>query len=216
MEGGKEYNDKRGMGLDCLTTLTWRLKNIGAIDPYQCSTGLTIFYEIFHHSNWMWKCYVEHCQAHIRLLWIWIMLCLFIFSKSYLLRASCFGNEPWNWHVSDVNWPSGIYWIMRAKGIGKYGSWFFVFQSHLEGLGVCLWWCYARMHKYCEVVIIYRNRNIMAISWELRATPHTRLRARNQYTSSTLIGGKGEGAGPSSLLRTTLEGPTEYVNARWM
>ena len=41
-----------------------------------------------------------------------------------------------------------------------------------------------------------------------------RLRARDQYTSSALIGGKGR-AGPSSL-RTTLEGPTEYVNARWM
>ena len=40
------------------------------------------------------------------------------------------------------------------------------------------------------------------------------LRARDHYTSSTLIGGKG-GAGPSSL-HTTLEGPTEYVNARWM
>ena len=49
---------------------------------------------------------------------------------------------------------------------------------------------------------------------ELRATSHTRLRAHDQYTSSTLIGGKG-GAGPSSL-HTTLEGPTEYVNARWM
>ena len=48
----------------------------------------------------------------------------------------------------------------------------------------------------------------------LRATSHTRLRARDHYTSSTLIGGKG-GAGPSSL-HTTLEGPTEYVNARWM
>ena len=41
-----------------------------------------------------------------------------------------------------------------------------------------------------------------------------RLRARDHYTSSTLIGGKGR-AGPSSL-HTTLEGPTEYVNARWM
>jgi hypothetical protein len=41
-----------------------------------------------------------------------------------------------------------------------------------------------------------------------------RLRAHDQYTSSTLIGGKG-GAGPSSL-HTTLEGPMEYVNARWM
>ena len=45
----------------------------------------------------------------------------------------------------------------------------------------------------------------------IRATSHTRLRAHDHYTSSTLIGGKG-GAGPSSL-HTTLEGPSEYVNA---
>ena len=38
-----------------------------------------------------------------------------------------------------------------------------------------------------------------------------RLRAPDHHTSRTLIGGKG-GAGPSSLLHTTLEGPTEYVN----
>ena len=44
---------------------------------------------------------------------------------------------------------------------------------------------------------------------------HTRdLRARDHYTSGILIGGKG-GAGPSSL-HTTLEGPIEYVDARWM
>ena len=48
-----------------------------------------------------------------------------------------------------------------------------------------------------------------------RATSHTRLGARDQYNSSTLVGGKG-GAGPSSLHHTTLEGPTEYANARWM
>jgi hypothetical protein len=48
----------------------------------------------------------------------------------------------------------------------------------------------------------------------IRATPRTRLRARDHYTSSTLIGGKG-GACPSSVY-TTLEGPMEYVNARWM
>jgi hypothetical protein len=41
----------------------------------------------------------------------------------------------------------------------------------------------------------------------LKATSHTRLRARDHYTSSTLIGGKG-GAGPSSL-HSALEGPTE-------
>ena len=45
----------------------------------------------------------------------------------------------------------------------------------------------------------------------VRATSHTRLRARDHYTSSTLIGGKG-GAGPSSLLHTMLEGPTEYIS----
>ena len=71
-----------------------------------------------------------------------------------------------------------------------------------------------------------RERCVLGTLWELvenkhpacsyyqrlRATSHTRLRARDHYTSSTLIGGKG-GAGPSSL-HTTLEGPTEYVNAR--
>ncbi len=49
----------------------------------------------------------------------------------------------------------------------------------------------------------------------LRATSHARLRARDHYTSSTLTGGKGGGASPSSL-HNTLEGPMEYVNARWM
>ena len=48
----------------------------------------------------------------------------------------------------------------------------------------------------------------------LRATSHTRLRAHDHCTSSTLIGGEGR-AGPS-LLHMTLEGPTEYVNPRWM
>ena len=41
-----------------------------------------------------------------------------------------------------------------------------------------------------------------------------RLRARDHYTLSTIIGGKG-GAGPS-LLHIALERPTEHVNARWM
>ena len=48
----------------------------------------------------------------------------------------------------------------------------------------------------------------------VRATAHTRLRALDQYTSSTLIGGKGR-ASPSSL-HNTLEAPTKYVHARWM
>ena len=69
--------------------------------------------------------------------------------------------------------------------------------------------------------LIPRSRLIIAVpndpsyvSLQLRATSHMRLRAHDHYTSSTLIGGKG-GVGPSSL-HTTLEGPTEYVNARSM
>ena len=46
----------------------------------------------------------------------------------------------------------------------------------------------------------------------LRATSHTRLRDHDQYTSSTLIGGK-DGAGPSSL-HTTLEGPMEFCECK--
>jgi hypothetical protein len=48
----------------------------------------------------------------------------------------------------------------------------------------------------------------------VKATSHMRLRACDQYTSSTLIGVKA-GAGPSSL-HTTLKGPTKYVNAIWI
>jgi hypothetical protein len=60
----------------------------------------------------------------------------------------------------------------------------------------------------------FRRELVYLLCCTLRATSHTRLRACDHYTSSTLVGGKG-GAGPSSL-RTTLEGPTEYVNARWL
>ena len=60
--------------------------------------------------------------------------------------------------------------------------------------------------KYSYPEVRFKHHNLRAIS-------HTRLRACDYY-ASTLIGGKG-GAGPSSL-HTTLEGPTEYVNARWM
>jgi hypothetical protein len=64
-----------------------------------------------------------------------------------------------------------------------------------------------------KVFRMYQIFTIMLLDYlpkiVLRATSHTRLRARDQYTSSTLIGGKG-GAGPS-LLHTKLEGPTEYI-----
>ena len=44
----------------------------------------------------------------------------------------------------------------------------------------------------------------------LRATSPMRLRARDRYVSSTLIGGK------SGARSSLLEGLAEYVNARWM
>jgi len=60
--------------------------------------------------------------------------------------------------------------------------------------------------------VIYRKKG--DTNPKVRGTSHMRLRSHDYYASSTLIGGKG-GAGPSSL-HTMLEGPTEYVNAKWM
>ena len=51
-------------------------------------------------------------------------------------------------------------------------------------------------------------------SWVFEKFKIFEIRVDDQYTSSTLIGKEGQ-AGRSSL-HTTLEGPTEYVNARWM
>ena len=71
------------------------------------------------------------------------------------------------------------------------------------------------MCKHSNNSFIYQDYLVSVIlNIAFRATSHTRLRAHDQFTSSTLIGAKG-GAGSSSL-HTTLEGPTEYVNARWM
>jgi len=71
-------------------------------------------------------------------------------------------------------------------------------------------------HTYNVTVmhIVANFSNNLEVWFRVRATSHTRLRARDHYTSSALIGGKG-GASPSSL-HTTLEGPTECVDARWL
>ena len=58
-----------------------------------------------------------------------------------------------------------------------------------------------------ETVILLLKYSYQCWYWALRATSHTRLTARDHYSSSTLVGGKG-GSGPS-LLHTALEGPTE-------
>jgi hypothetical protein len=75
------------------------------------------------------------------------------------------------------------------------------------------------MWLYVELTRVRASKTYPHITWRLvfprqpctkgRATSHTRVRARDHYASSTLVGGKG-GAGPS-LLHTTLEGPKEYI-----
>ena len=73
------------------------------------------------------------------------------------------------------------------------------------------------IHKMCHYISYHSHmkyHTTLTTIQSVRANSHMRLRAHDQYTSSTFIGGKG-GAGPSSL-HTMLEGPTEYVNARWM
>ena len=73
-------------------------------------------------------------------------------------------------------------------------------------------WAYVHMiHHILQPRLIMEETSLSPL---VMATSHMRLRAHDHVTSSTLIGGK-DGAGPSSL-HTTLEGPTEYVNARWM
>ena len=70
---------------------------------------------------------------------------------------------------------------------------------------------FPRLRCAYELLILIWVENLLPANMleqcTLRATSHTRLRARDHYSSSTLIGGKGT-AGPSSL-HTTLEGPTE-------
>ena len=86
-----------------------------------------------------------------------------------------------------------------------------------EGLHECLKSEIIFTLTYFSMACYFKTLCLLSIRFThhyLRHIPHTRLRARNQYTSSPLIGGKG-GAGPRSL-HTTLEGPTEYVDARWM
>ena len=77
--------------------------------------------------------------------------------------------------------------------------------------GLRLWLGFANHLVFVACFIFWEK---VAKHNHLRITSHTRPSARDHYTSSTLIGGKGR-AGPSSL-HTTLKGPTEYVNARWM
>ena len=63
----------------------------------------------------------------------------------------------------------------------------------------------------CNKLVVEFVKNAFDRSIDLRATSHTRLRARDHYISSTLIGGQGR-AGPSSL-HTIIEGPMEYVKS---
>ena len=62
-----------------------------------------------------------------------------------------------------------------------------------------------------RILTNYAQNPLWALVYQPRATSHMRLRARDTYTSSTLIGGKG-GAGPSSSFTVWLRDQrSEYV-----
>ena len=67
---------------------------------------------------------------------------------------------------------------------------------------------------YSPIKLVWGQIKSSNPTFILRVTSHTTLRARDHYASTTLIGREGA-TGPSSL-HTMLEGPMEYVNARWM
>ena len=104
------------------------------------------------------------------------------------------------------------WWRIKLKYISKIelnlGQWYKPTRSASE---IRESWIYSGLLRASKSY--NRNLGVLKEHFNTRATSHTRLRARDHYTSSTLIGGKG-GAGPSSLLHMTLEGPTEYVNGK--
>ena len=89
--------------------------------------------------------------------------------------------------------------FFTTKGINEHWFW-----AHNQ------WSMY--MRDGCRV---YMNSYMASNGSCFMVTSHMRLRARDHYKQSTLVGGK-RGAGPSLLWNTTLEGRMEYVSARWM
>ena len=94
-----------------------------------------------------------------------------------------------------------------------------ILSSNLHEVGASHGYILTSHLNKCTLLdnVMYSNFYMSIInshSHNIRATSHTRPSAHDHYTLSTLIGGKG-GASPS-LRHTTLEGPKEYVNARWM
>ena len=142
-------------------------------------------------------------------------------------------------------WIACAYFVLQFKKSSHFISivfWGFCFQAYLSAIIVYLYAdcykdavvCHRDCSGYCSIFALCsfrrskwdpkqkkkQNWSIGSfIIWssrywkelDIRATSHTRLRAHDHCT---LIVGKG-GASPSSL-HTKLEGPTKYVNARWM
>ena len=70
----------------------------------------------------------------------------------------------------------------------------------------------SKNYRQVPFFLVIGAHSLLMFLASIKATSHMRLRARQCYTSSTLISEEG-GVGPSSL-HTELEGPSEYVNAR--
>ena len=124
--------------------------------------------------------------------------------------------------ISKHKYTTHMFWVSTNKHIKKQTkTWVWYFrQRHTKSKSLLAKMIKSSIFMYKCMYLL--NCNVFKICWSrmlaphltLTATSYTRLRAHGHCNSSTLIGGKG-GAGPS-LLHTMLEGPTKYVNARWM
>ena len=126
-----------------------------------------------------------------------------------------FDNKRWNGYfiwsrrtrecLQESEVSSYIHVVGENQTISEAISFFFKKKLQLQGEWLHLTFFF---FDWLELRVPGLFGRICFMGWGvLRATSHTRLRAHDHWTSSTLIGGKG-GAGPS-LLHTTLEGSTE-------
>ena len=115
-------------------------------------------------------------------------------------------------------WKSLHGFLCGIEWIKLHGHWI-VFKKHLLEVDLTQNWETMALRKLTTGTFFYNWYNIIYGNCSSLISDFTslwpkgkgpRLRARDQCTSNTLIGGKGK-AGASSLLHTTLEGAMEWV-----
>ena len=106
--------------------------------------------------------------------------------------------EAWCMGHASMGKTCGVGWC-QLRSIYKYNR-----RGCMYGESPCM--------KWNEMKLVLKSRKpnmLMELKVGPRATAHTRLRACDHYTSSTLNSGKG--GADLRLLHTMLEGLTEYV-----